>query len=124
METTNPNQMDDIEYQKSLEKFSHLESRASTVNNQIKEGDWVLLQLDDSSKFVQANKKRYIYIKNIITYDTFSNVSFNKRTIQLESIIGEPWGTIFELDRGKLVKVGSAQKNNQIAPPTKETGKK
>eukprot|EP01117_Protostelium_nocturnum_P013226 TRINITY_DN4923_c0_g1_i1.p1 TRINITY_DN4923_c0_g1~~TRINITY_DN4923_c0_g1_i1.p1 ORF type:complete len:495 (-),score=194.48 TRINITY_DN4923_c0_g1_i1:35-1519(-) len=86
-----------LEYQSSLDKFKDfkVEKRISVVN----ENDFVLLESEDFSKFVQLKKN--------------STFPFHKKPIKIDGIIGNPWNSMFSVTEGKLVRCGEA---NVITP--------
>ncbi|GFR93152.1 tRNA (adenine(58)-N(1))-methyltransferase non-catalytic subunit TRM6 [Elysia marginata] len=60
----------------------------------VKEGDQVVFHREGWSRVFQIRKKRQVYL--------------DKTKLDVDALIGQPYGSTFEVDRGKLVKVEAA----------------
>ncbi|KAL8611138.1 hypothetical protein ACOMHN_064428 [Nucella lapillus] len=66
-----------------------------SYKREVSEGDHVVFKTADKSKVFQVNKTRQIF--------------FEKTSLKGKEIAGQPYGTLFEVQRGKLVVVTSSE---------------
>ncbi|XP_005094820.1 tRNA (adenine(58)-N(1))-methyltransferase non-catalytic subunit TRM6 [Aplysia californica] len=66
------------------------------MSSGIQEGDHVLFRRERSSRVFHIRKNRQVY--------------FEKTKFSVEELIGQPYGSTFEIDRGKLIKVETNRK--------------